>query len=386
MSMLRQMLTSIPQVYWAIAKWNTKYNAVEIIKVQSPYCTNDVATDIFDFLLLPQDVRNVLGLQYLEDGTVLSGRDIPSIRRWAEILEGIGFKTTVLSDIRANVLLEFNLSDQKRWIELGDDIDTHTVCVDGNKYPGFPNRLSAERFLMRLLPREKGLYFLNGSDEELIQLLDSDPDDYKLGRHTLSVGYGDMPYSIASSNEEGEVDSIYFTWLKMPEWCGNYVVVQSSLDCNTGHFCEDFEADVVQIEFLDQAMQSLIENAIGWFCENNTPFDQAEVDELMKTIVADIEQEFPEHHPQIRSMDDVLKLLKIEKQMQDYGSDFQSLGIDLTAAASYTYNVLLAQPFIDEEPEEPEVIGVIFEDEHSMAEFFFPFSQHALLQRLNQPK
>lgn len=166
-------------------------------------------------------------------------------------------------------------SDRKGFVSYEDEGDGWQANIGNRAFPGFKTRLQAERFLLRLRKRDKGLYFINHPDDaELADLIAAegkgDRDAYfKLQDYTVSDGYGDMRWSLSS--EDGE-DSIYFDFTRLSDevgdWVGSYYAVQSAIDCNTGGFVEDYSADVVTVEELQSTIDSMIDSAIEWFGNN----------------------------------------------------------------------------------------------------------------------
>lgn len=258
-------------------KWNAKHEAVEIVSISDSH-----DRDLYvDFLTIEQEIKDLLLLEYTEDGCVLSAKGYAK--------GGTEWKEMAYKNLNAKP----GLSIPFVRIPLPELTPTKAVLIDKGGwavkdnttvYKGFKTRLQAERFLKRLWHRSAGVYFLDEADDQKLDgLLTFNNIESKLWEVSTSKGYGDMRWVLSS--EDGE-DSIYFDFSPLPDWTNGYYQVDSALDCNSGGFVEGFEASIVHKAELKEAMASLIQSALSWFSENDLYHAEieSEAEELRETI------------------------------------------------------------------------------------------------------
>lgn len=280
----KQLNNNMLRVY---AIWNEGFNAVEVTGI---YLDGKKLW----FTELKQEIKDLLCLEYTEDGYALSGRnDIHSLSDWCESSQLNLGASAVLAGGEAciNIYLDA-LAPKSDVEEVGD---TYSVIFRRTgavmqEFKGFTTQLRAEMFLKRLWFSGTHLYFLDCTDDYLLSLPSDSTAEGRNKRFEVAAckGYGSMRWSLSNSNESesSNDDSFYFDYFKLPKWTG-HIAVQCSLNCNSGHYVEDYECNIVRPEDLKIWARDIINSAIDWFAEReDTNWDAIRRDvERLKSVM-----------------------------------------------------------------------------------------------------
>lgn len=261
----------------AIATWNQAHQTAEIESFRSNYEAEEPWQDRYPFLSLDQSVKDLFTLEYTDDGHVLSAKGHASnLQEWVNLCQkNLETRSPLwIGKNKVSITVTLPSTSPAEYVEIDETFDW--AAHKGSRvFDKFKTHLQAERFLVRLWNSDKGLRFLDHDQDNEIAIaqLDAWKNRDTLQKWSLSSGYGDMRWSVStgeSENDESEqVDSLYIDFYPLPDWYGKRFAVQSAIDCDTGGFCEDIEADVVDADSLKNTLDSMLDKIRQWFYDND---------------------------------------------------------------------------------------------------------------------